>query len=265
MRNALMASTAVVTLALAGGPTLAQDQSQDPAAQPIPPAEAPAEAQGAPVPGEGDAGATAEAAQEGEAATTADAPAEAESGATAEAPAAEAPAAETGATADVPPAEEPAADSGATAEAPEMESSEEMSTETADTGASGGGQMFVTAQDPQQAMANDMIGAQLLGADDAAIGSVSDLVLDQENKIVAAVVGVGGFLGLGQTEVAIAIDQIDEISSETGQVVFRVDATKEVLEEAPEFRTVADQEAEAAQAVPPSGSATTGTTPPASQ
>ena len=44
----------------------------------------------------------------------------------------------------------------------------------------------------------------MIGADDKKIGDVSDVLFDQQGKIEAYVVGVGGFLGSGAKAVALA-------------------------------------------------------------
>ena len=43
----------------------------------------------------------------------------------------------------------------------------------------------------------------MLGTDGQKIGDVSDILFDKDGKILAYVVGVGGFLGIGSKEVAL--------------------------------------------------------------
>lgn len=43
---------------------------------------------------------------------------------------------------------------------------------------------------------------------DEKIGDISELILDNTGKIDAVVIGVGGFLGLSQSDVAVKFDQI---------------------------------------------------------
>ena len=43
----------------------------------------------------------------------------------------------------------------------------------------------------------------MIGTDDAKIGDVSDVLFDKDKKVVAFIVGVGGFLGIGAKDVAI--------------------------------------------------------------
>jgi hypothetical protein len=43
----------------------------------------------------------------------------------------------------------------------------------------------------------------LIGPDNAQVGSVNDMLFDKNGKIVGLIVGVGGFLGIGEEGVAI--------------------------------------------------------------
>lgn len=40
------------------------------------------------------------------------------------------------------------------------------------------------------------------------IGDISDVILDQSGKVAAVVIGVGGFLGMGEHYVAVNYDQL---------------------------------------------------------
>jgi hypothetical protein len=61
----------------------------------------------------------------------------------------------------------------------------------------------------------------------------------------AIVVGVGGFLGVGQKSVALAWDSI-ELAERDGARVILVAATREQLEGMPEFTTLEEKQAEEA-------------------
>src|SRR5262245_24153329 len=54
--------------------------------------------------------------------------------------------------------------------------------------------MFISAQSPNEWLASKLKGTEVLGADDAKIGSVSDILLERDGKVKALIVGVGGFL-----------------------------------------------------------------------
>src|SRR5687767_11649728 len=62
---------------------------------------------------------------------------------------------------------------------------------------------FVSKQGSDQWLASKFNGTDVIGADEAKIGDVSDVLFDKDKKIVAYIVGVGGFLGIGSKDVAI--------------------------------------------------------------
>ena len=68
------------------------------------------------------------------------------------------------------------------------------------------------------------------------IGEVNDLVLDMEGKVKAIVVGVGGFLGIGEKNVALEYDTI-EWAEKDGERWIVVAATKDELNALPTFDT----------------------------
>jgi PRC-barrel domain len=43
------------------------------------------------------------------------------------------------------------------------------------------------------------------------IGTISDLIVDSSGKVQAVVIGVGGFLGLGERDVAVPMDQLQVV------------------------------------------------------
>ena len=72
---------------------------------------------------------------------------------------------------------------------------------------------------------------------DNKIGDIRDLIIDQDGRIVAAIVGVGGFLGMNEKNVAIPFDAL-KLSPESfgGKIVtkvLRVNTTKDELKSAP--------------------------------
>jgi hypothetical protein len=70
---------------------------------------------------------------------------------------------------------------------------------------------FVTKQTQDQWLATKFKGTDVIGTDDAKIGDVSDMLFDKDHKIIAYIVGVGGFLGIGQKDVAIAPDSFQMV------------------------------------------------------
>jgi sporulation protein YlmC with PRC-barrel domain len=66
------------------------------------------------------------------------------------------------------------------------------------------------------------------------IGKVDNLVVGPDGKINSAIVGVGGFLGLGQKDVEIPYSDL-KIATRNGKNWLEVDRTKDELQNAPAF------------------------------
>lgn len=117
-----------------------------------------------------------------------------------------------------------------------------------------GGDTYLTEQSTTQVSANDYIGKTVYNSADESIGKVTDLIMEEDGGIVAAIIGVGGFLGIGQKVVAVPMDTITMTldAENNNQIRLTTTETAESLKAAPEFKTLADQQAEAeAQAVTP--------------
>jgi len=58
-------------------------------------------------------------------------------------------------------------------------------------------------------MASDLRGTTVYGANEEKIGEIDDIVLQRDGEVAAVVVGVGGFLGIGEKKVAIPFEALD--------------------------------------------------------
>ena len=105
--------------------------------------------------------------------------------------------------------------SGALAQSPSSPPSSSSSPPAA-AQQSGGKADFVTSQKPDQWLASKFKGTDVVGADNQKIGDVSDILFDKTGKIEAFVVSVGGFLGMGSKEVALAPTSFDVIPGQNG-------------------------------------------------
>lgn len=104
----------------------------------------------------------------------------------------------------------------------------------------------VQNQEEGQSLASDMMGSTVMNAEGESIGEINDLLLDENHTVEAALIGVGGFLGLGEKDVALGLDQFQWNPE---QQAFTTDLTMEQLEAAPAFkrRAEVEMEQEAAQ------------------
>jgi len=95
---------------------------------------------------------------------------------------------------------------------------------------------FVSAQKPDQWLASKFKGTDVLGSDNQKIGDISDILFDKSGKIEAFVVSVGGFLGVGSKEVALAPSSFDLVPGQNGAAnKLKIAATKDELTNAQTF------------------------------
>ena len=131
--------------------------------------------------------------------------------------------------------------------------------ETAQAPAAGGD--YLTAQSPEQISANTYIGQAVYNSADESIGKISDLIMEKSGGIDAAVIGVGGFLGIGEKWVAVPFETISITQApDTSDVKLTTSETAESLQAAPEFKTTAQQVAERQANTPVDTSTTSSTT-----
>ena len=63
-------------------------------------------------------------------------------------------------------------------------------------------------QSPNEWRASKVIGLYVYNDADERLGAINDLLTDANGKIEKAVIGVGGFLGIGESNVAVNFDQL---------------------------------------------------------
>lgn len=101
---------------------------------------------------------------------------------------------------------------------------------------------ILTEIQPGQVTSRDVIGMDVRNFEDQSIGSINALVIDERNRVIAGIVSVGGFLGIGAKNVAV---NWQEFTFDHDQNVAAVTLTRETLEDAPAFRDHDDLMAEA--------------------
>jgi sporulation protein YlmC with PRC-barrel domain len=96
---------------------------------------------------------------------------------------------------------------------------------------------FIQTQTAMEWRASKLIGASVYGPDDKAIGDVNDVVLTSDGSVEAAVVGVGGFLGVGEKNVAIPFDALNVKRKADSSSIEKITVSfsKEELKNAPKF------------------------------
>ena len=115
------------------------------------------------------------------------------------------------------------------AQAPEstMPQTEPPTAPTADTmeGASDNPLMQMTA--------GDLIGKSVVNQEGDEVGEIEDIVIGTNDKAVQAIVSVGGFLGIGDKNVAVAFDELQQQDEDS--VLLSSGATVEELKQRPAY------------------------------
>jgi len=117
----------------------------------------------------------------------------------------------------------------------------------------------------QPTLASTIIGKSVYSSSDPQsdnIGDVNDLIVAEDGSVTHAVIGVGGFLGIGEKNVAVPFDELKVVEN-NGDFRLVYAATKEQLEAAPAFdRTAYDPAARGVPATTDTAATdTTGMTP----
>jgi hypothetical protein len=133
---------------------------------------------------------------------------------------------------------------------------------------------FIQAQSSDQWVFSKFKGTDVLGPDNAHIGNVNDMLFEKNGKILGLIVGVGGFLGIGEKSVAIDMSAFQVAppdttvgaaggaaggaSSDPTSVKLKVTWTKDQLKNAPDFqyyKPPAPARSERPTGAPPTGMA----------
>ncbi|MER9300217.1 PRC-barrel domain-containing protein [Mesorhizobium sp. M0621] len=78
--------------------------------------------------------------------------------------------------------------------------------------------------------AEDFVGTTVYGANDVNVGEIGDVVLNGEKTVDAVIIDVGGFLGVGEKEVAVGMDNLKFMTDKNGRRYLYTTFTKEQLE-----------------------------------
>ena len=81
------------------------------------------------------------------------------------------------------------------------------------TPAAGGAGSWITQETPGQWRASKLDGLDVYNGNDEKIGDIKELLVDNSGKVQAVVIGVGGFLGMGEHDVALPFERIKFVSS----------------------------------------------------
>jgi sporulation protein YlmC with PRC-barrel domain len=94
---------------------------------------------------------------------------------------------------------------------------------------------FVTQQPKNEWLARVFLGQDVHNLTGERVGDVNDLIFDRQGRISTIVVGVGGFLGMGEKNVGVPYPSLTFNVGKAGERVIVIAASKEDLMKAPTF------------------------------
>jgi sporulation protein YlmC with PRC-barrel domain len=106
---------------------------------------------------------------------------------------------------------------------------------------SGSSVTYATQQSADQRRSSKIVGQPVYNAAGERIGDVNELILASDGKVESAVIGVGGFLGLGEKLVAVSYGELKIADDPNGSPRITLNSTKEALETAPDYKYAEDR------------------------
>lgn len=96
---------------------------------------------------------------------------------------------------------------------------------------------FVTSQNATDWRGSKLIGASVYGPDNASIGEINDVLIGNDGKLSAVVIGVGGFLGVGEKDIALPFEAMNVTRKAGSDAIDKITVTytKDQLNDAPKF------------------------------
>ncbi len=131
-----------------------------------------------------------------------------------------------------PPAAAPATPPAATKPAPAPDSTAATTTSTTTKTETVN---FKSSMDQNENLASKITGMAVRNAAGDSLGDINDIVMDDNGKATVAIIGVGGFLGIGEKDVGVPFDALTFANAQDGTRVARLDVTKDALKAAPSF------------------------------
>ena len=103
--------------------------------------------------------------------------------------------------------------------------------------------------------ASKLVGVNVYNDANEKIGDINDVILDKSGKVENIILGVGGFLGMGEKDVAVPFNAVQVTSKDNNKWYLVMNSTKDALKAAKGFKYDRD----AMTWMPEDAPATTGT------
>lgn len=86
-----------------------------------------------------------------------------------------------------------------------------------------------------QISASALLDEAVMNEANKSIGDVNDVLIDSDGKIASVIVGVGGFLGMGEKDVALKFADLKFAKDNDNDLVVTTNMTKDTLQAAPAY------------------------------
>ncbi|WP_088328925.1 PRC-barrel domain-containing protein [Lacimicrobium sp. SS2-24] len=93
---------------------------------------------------------------------------------------------------------------------------------------------FMSSAPVNGLQASNLLGAEVKTTNNEEVGTVNELIINESGQIVAVVVGVGGFLGMGEKDVAIGWNDVTRTGTNDDKEL-KIAMTRDQLSSAPKF------------------------------
>jgi sporulation protein YlmC with PRC-barrel domain len=103
-----------------------------------------------------------------------------------------------------------------------------------------GGSQLLTSVPTSSMTVTDWYKQDVYDQQNNKIGEVMDVLVNKSGQVDAAIVGVGGFLGAGEKDVAVSFDAI-KATKKNDKVYLTMDTSKDALKKAPGFKYDSDK------------------------
>jgi sporulation protein YlmC with PRC-barrel domain len=122
--------------------------------------------------------------------------------------------------------------------------------------------VVATQLQPGQIRATQMDGATVYDTQNQKVGDIKDIIIDKDGKVVAVVLDVGAFLGVGGKYVAVSMNDLKITQDNSNKPRFAVDMTKDQLKAAQAFELNPRNTSTGTTTPPPANRPATDTTTP---
>jgi hypothetical protein len=97
------------------------------------------------------------------------------------------------------------------------------------------GSLFIVEKPGNTLLVTEYLGRAVQGPDKQKVGTINNLLVDTTGRVIGVVIDVGGFLGIGGKEIAIAFEALFPVF-EDGKEAFLVEMSRNQLAAAPAFK-----------------------------